>query len=203
MRRENKQQGGGVLPPGYTQLEYIEGTGTQWINTGVKMLPNIETYLKLSYSSVPSDVYNYGVYFGAPERLAVNYRVRSFVNIDFMTSYYQTGNVQLTTGHEYEISQTTTQISVTDLTQTATASRTIPASTTTGTHNMYLFSLNLNGNALTPMQFRAERWYAKVGQTYIADLIPALRTQDGKPGLYDIINNVFLTNQGTDEFLYA
>ena len=155
-----------ILPTGYTQLEYIEGTGTQWINTGVKMLPNIETYLKLSYSSVPSDFYNYGVYFDAPERLAVNYRVRSFVNIDFMTSYYRTGNVQLTTGHEYEISQTTTHISVTDLTQTATASKTIPTSATTGTHNMYLFSLNLMGNALTPMQFRQsggmQRWGRRI-----------------------------------------
>lgn len=32
--------------------------------------------------------------------------------------------------------------------------------------------------------------------------IPCYRKSDEKPGLYDIVNNVFYTNQGTGEFLY-
>ena len=36
----------------------------------------------------------------------------------------------------------------------------------------------------------------------VRDFIPCIRKQDNKPGLYDIVNNVFYTNQGTGEFLY-
>lgn len=35
------------------------------------------------------------------------------------------------------------------------------------------------------------------------DLVPKLRTLDSKPGLYDNVNGVFYTNQGSGEFLYA
>lgn len=40
------EPGEGVLPDGYTQLEYIESTGTQYIDTGV--LPNQDTCFELS-----------------------------------------------------------------------------------------------------------------------------------------------------------
>lgn len=33
--------------------------------------------------------------------------------------------------------------------------------------------------------------------------IPAFRIADNKPGLYDLVNNQFYTNAGTEEFLYA
>ena len=36
----------------------------------------------------------------------------------------------------------------------------------------------------------------------VRDLVPALRKSDKKPGLYDLENDVFYTNQGSGEFLY-
>ena len=35
------------------------------------------------------------------------------------------------------------------------------------------------------------------------NLIPALRIADSKPGMYDLVNRQFLTNQGTGEFTYG
>jgi hypothetical protein len=37
----------------------------------------------------------------------------------------------------------------------------------------------------------------------IANLVPALRVSDNKPGMYDLVTGQFLTNQGTGEFAYG
>jgi hypothetical protein len=46
-----------VLPEGYTKLEYIESTGTQWIDTKLRQntsLTDIETYAGFAYSVLPT-----------------------------------------------------------------------------------------------------------------------------------------------------
>lgn len=46
--------------------------------------------------------------------------------------------------------------------------------------------------------FRARR---NTDQTILGDFIPCYRKSDNKPGMYDIVNNVFYTNAGTGEFI--
>lgn len=40
------------LPEGYTQLSYIQSTGTQYINTGVIGKSGLEADIKLSFTSI-------------------------------------------------------------------------------------------------------------------------------------------------------
>ena len=65
--------------------------------------------------------------------------------------------------------------------------------------NMYLFiRANLNqGFAGKILGFQADR----SGET-ILNLVPALRSIDGKPGMLDTVSKKFYVNQGTGEFLY-
>lgn len=65
--------------------------------------------------------------------------------------------------------------------------------------NLYLFiRANLaNGFAGKILGFQAER----SGET-ILNLVPALRSSDGKPGMLDTVSKKFYVNQGTGEFLY-
>lgn len=58
--------GGDKLPAGYTRLEFLESTGTQYINTGVRLTEGF--VLKCEF--VPTRVVGHGCLFGA--RLAVN-----------------------------------------------------------------------------------------------------------------------------------
>lgn len=44
--------------------------------------------------------------------------------------------------------------------------------------------------------FKAYSW-----STLLYDLVPCVRKSDNKPGMYDLVNNVFYTNQGTGEFV--
>lgn len=65
--------------------------------------------------------------------------------------------------------------------------------------NLYLFiraSLN-TGFAGKILGFQADR----SGET-ILNLVPALRSSDGKPGMLDTISKKFYVNQGTGEFIY-
>ena len=65
--------------------------------------------------------------------------------------------------------------------------------------NMYLFiRANLKqGFAGKILGFQADR----SGET-ILNLVPALRSSDGKPGMLDTVSKKFYVNQGTGEFLY-
>lgn len=65
--------------------------------------------------------------------------------------------------------------------------------------NMYLFiRANLKqGFAGKILGFQADR----SGET-ILNLVPALRSIDGKPGMLDTVSKKFYVNQGTGEFLY-
>ena len=65
--------------------------------------------------------------------------------------------------------------------------------------NLYLFiranlKQGFNGKILG---FQADR----SGET-ILNLVPALRSSDGKPGMLDTVSKKFYVNQGTGEFLY-
>lgn len=65
--------------------------------------------------------------------------------------------------------------------------------------NLYLFiRANLQqGFEGKVLGFQAER----SGET-IRNLVPALRSSDGKPGMFDTVSKNFYVNQGTGEFLY-
>ena len=41
------------VAPAYTELEYIESTGTQWINTGVKLTSNHSVEIDYQFASIP------------------------------------------------------------------------------------------------------------------------------------------------------
>ena len=65
--------------------------------------------------------------------------------------------------------------------------------------NMYLFIRAdlTQGFAGKILGFQADR----SGET-ILNLVPALRSSDGKPGMLDTVSKKFYVNQGTGEFLY-
>ena len=65
--------------------------------------------------------------------------------------------------------------------------------------NLHLFiRANLqHGFAGKILGFQAER-----SAETIRNLVPALRSSDGKPGMFDTVSKNFYVNQGTGEFLY-
>lgn len=80
-------------------------------------------------------------------------------------------------------------------------------STTTANYNtypnlpIYLFSRNNNNTASDYAYFKLESFIVTdENNDYVVRMYPVYRVADNKPGMYDIVNNVFYTNQGTGEF---
>lgn len=70
-----------------------------------------------------------------------------------------------------------------------------------GTDYIGIGTVYVNGSASTSISnIRIYHCYIKDGDTYIYNLYPVYRKSDNKPGMYDIVNGVFYTNQGTGEF---
>lgn len=197
MRRENKQQGGGVLPPGYTQLEYIESTGTQWIEIP-NYYPSTSSTVsgRFKKSTDLTSIFQAGKDSNRIMLLPVN-----STRIDYCYgSGYKTLNVQpgdCNVGMWYDFEMDYQHLKINGNTYNIQgAANTIPYIC------LHLFSFDFGGEVNVKPNALAEL-VVQDPLSHDIHLIPALRGQDSKPGLYDIVNNTFYANAGTGEFLYA
>lgn len=189
------------LPSGYRQLEYLESTLRQYIDTGVKGNKYISWELRLratntSFVSCANGVQDWGsgnillridpdsqnrymrMYFCDHSNVQDVYTVQHDNN--WHTFYVSNGSQKM---DNVEYGQTTMTI-------------------TNQNRTIYIFSGNI-GNANYYCRQQVE--YSKIWENgvIVRDYIPALRIADNKPGLYDLVNNQFYTNAGTGEFQYA
>lgn len=187
---------GELLPAAYRRLEYIEGTGTQYINTDTKV--DVNTKFILDYQMTDITTTTNGI-FGAS----------SGQTLQFLTQTGQgkyvfqwTPNSILSVGtkdtdkHRVIFDIPNTNISVDDDT-VSMASWTFDYPT----GNIMLFA---NGHLSVYGRMKAYGSKIYNGNTLVRHFIPALRKSDNKPGMYDAINNVFYTNAATGaDFSYA
>ena len=68
--------------------------------------------------------------------------------------------------------------------------------------NFWLFRRNANSEDLKYYSYN-KLYYFRMYQngTLVRDFIPCYRNSDNEAGLYDLINNIFYTNQGTGKFI--
>ena len=195
------------LPDTYTQLEYIESTGTQYIDTGVNADNKLKLDMDMEFTSKGISTYKnpFGaIYNTGALRLHINPNNASSVNI-------QTGpnnsNVPVFNGYPY----TTRFQSIIDILNKTITTRiddTTQESTLTYTNsfnlnmNFWLFRRNANSEDLKYYSYN-KLYYFRMYQngTLVRDFIPCYRNSDNEAGLYDLINNVFYTNQGTGKFI--
>lgn len=204
-----------TVPSTYAPLEYIEGTGTQYINTGYvhKATTRIDIVCELS-NCVNQD---YGSLFGSRKGTNV-YNDFSFYTIsgsNLIFIYARTGKQISTTNNmlfneKILISAYDTKCSWYKYgSSTAYGSITNTGTIDAGFNNMTLFCINksttADGFSWDRPPVKAKIYSCKIwdddGVTLVRDLIPVMRKSDKKIGLYDAVNDTFYTNAGTGEFL--
>ena len=203
MRREHTTpQHGGVLPPGYTQLEYIQSTGTQYIELDMSAPQGFTCYTKFAYTSTQSNKYivGNGNATSPYERNSVQCNAQFKWMLGLGDTYPSGSNISVNTIYDIHASTIPTN-SYLDINGT----RTITSSDNTGRTlaNLYLLWDNwskANNGAKTSGKIYNLFVYTSAKSI---SLVPAIRIADSKPGLYDTTNDVFYTNAGTGEFLYA
>lgn len=181
-----------LLPKEYQQVEYLESTGRQYIDTNLAF-NTLYTYdVSVSYNNL-SETYAMGIvgatcmYVGVDNTLFTTY---SNNNINGDRLPYIVGNrvnYVLKNG-----SQTIDTVEV----STHTITRISP-------RNVYLFALNFQTTNAAAWFGKTKMYYYKVmqGETVIQHFIPCYRKADNVAGMYDVVNDKFYTNAGTGNFI--
>ena len=190
--------GATTLPSGYTALEYIESTGTQYINTGEWIEKDKTAKLELSVQLSPHDGSNdswmganaflqlrvtqsyYAVTSGTALAANMNQNGSDSIIMDYDTkhllSLYVNGNYIQRANWD-------------TLDQPRSA--------------LCIFSLGSYRGGCGGSTVKGKVYAAKlsIDNDLKRDLIPARRDSDGEIGMYDLVSRTFFTNSGTGEFI--
>lgn len=192
------------LPSEYQEVEYIEDSGSQYINTGV---PN-SSAIKV----VTEEQFN-----GSVDALSgIDYTVVSYYRFKWGTNSngylyygYGTNNYASTTTPDttkwYRFTMGYGNQKIEDVaTGTVIKSSTATMSEYHSTYGIHLFAVmnayyNRIDNATGGNKIRSCKIYDS--DTLVRDFVPCYRKSDNVAGLYDLVNNVFYTNAGSGTFL--
>lgn len=187
--------GPAVLPPGeYAKLEYIESTGTQYIDTGFK--PDQDTRVIVDTEFNGTTATSSKQLFGGREALTTN----SFTLFSYNGKYESTYNTEdkvcyseLISGR-FVIDKNKNEITVNGTVYTHTYG------TFASPVTMYLFGTNNNGALFSACSAKIYACKIYDNGTLTRDFVP-VETEAGDIGLLDALSGVFYGNAGTGEFI--
>ena len=189
-----------ILGKDYQQLEYLEATGTQYINTG--FAPNNNTHIQITYKSNTDGL---KALFGA----------RTASNRNVFTAWVQEGKIYTHYGNRdynaispisgdiYQkfIYNQNKNIGTVLFNNSVEGSAVSSEALFNSGCNLTLLAVNSNGT----IDDRRSIGYLYSCQLYdngtlIRDYYPARRVSDNILGLYDVVGKTFYTNAGTGNF---
>ncbi len=186
----------------YTPLTYIESTGTQYIDTGVKpkydSSNNCTNYeISLSNQDITTSTHLFGSRVGYQnDWLIIAYSTETNVGyrIGFEDQRQDTG-IMNSNNHIISLNN---GICLIDNVNVRNFSRDVFSNN----YNLYLFACNNAGSLMQPAKMRL--YYCKIynGSTLLRDYIPVLDSNN-VACLYDKVTDTFFYNQGTGDFNYA
>lgn len=180
-----------ALPPGYTRLESIKSTGTQYINTELKVASTDIIMARFKNTSASGAGGIYGVYKAGDS--SALYANGTYYGYDVSNTKVNTGVNVDTSWHETTHNFVSGKLII-DNTETS-----FTPFTFTNTNNCPLFARTYN-NAIG-YYFSGEIAYWKVyrnGVLYM-NLVPC-KDPNNEVGMYDTVNGRFYDNKGTGSF---
>lgn len=181
------------VPNEYQEVEYIESTGTQYIDTGIASTRYITATLDMQFTKQSSSTMiiiawstGAGRWFGKGSSNTYSAGNNAVSDIDCLT--------------RKEIEVTFTNSNITYVIDGTTYSKSAAASSQSITYTMFA---GRNVNTGISYYSRAKLYKAVIqenGNT-IMDLVPCYRKADGEIGLCDVVNDNFYTNIGTGTFI--
>lgn len=192
--------------PYYTQLEFIQSTGSQYINTEITAKSSISTKIIFEASNNGSDFQSV---FGGDGGSSVSYRGLAFdINNQGKFSYNYYGatavspNSRIVRFDNKLIFQNKYNIGVISSVENAIA-QSISSNTNTFDYNnvdLYIFASSREGNAICHSNLKLYSCKIWDNEELVRDFIPA-KNENGVVCLYDKVNKEFYYNQGTGDFI--
>ena len=187
--------GTGVFKYPAREVEYLESTGTQYIDTGY--IPNTNTECSMDFMFTTIDnVYRTPLSVrtadGAANSFTIATTTRSLLNFAFGTEYWDA-----TTSPQTNIYYSATLNSVRGTLNNLTGN--INSTITPTTLTAYMFARNANGTAGNFFIGKIYSCIIKENNTTVRDYIPCFK--DGVACMVDKVNDVFYSNAGTGTFI--
>lgn len=198
-----------LLPSEYQQVEYLESSGTQYINTGVYVTPDytIEVEFLLAQRKATWDTL-FGTRNGSQARFTARWANSTNGKLGVHRSSAKTTNYESIDDSNATKSAVTStwhtiKLAKREYTFDGVLRKTFSSTTNTATfpYPIFLFALCNAGSPADYGYFRITQ--AKIwdnNDMLVREYIPCYRKSDKVAGMYDVVNGVFYTNKGSGSF---
>lgn len=195
-----------LVPSEYTAVEYIQGTGTQYIKSGLTGFTHLYGF-EVDYimqSSLANDTSaDTGTFFGARKSDYNLYTMGTYGGGSLKLGYSVSVGLKDTLKRlvRQQIKKHLNTVTLPD----GTSKAVVPTASNManlGDLEMFVFVQNNAGHASSQRckyQLFSLKFY-DANDELISDLVPCYRNSDNVAGLWDRIREVFLTNSGTGTF---
>lgn len=179
------------LPDGYTELTYIQSSGTQYIDTGFK--PNQDTGIIAKFQLLSSTANQTPIY------------ARTSMNVDAFGVFIDVNSKWVADYGTKRFTGTTSAQSLINLNFNKNVvnfndeSYTFDAQTFQSNSNLTIFGRNTGGTVQYTAKMKLYSCEIYDNGTLIRNFIPC-KNPSGTIGLYDIVNGIFYQNAGTGDF---
>lgn len=182
----------GGLPAGYTALEYIQSSGTQYIDTGFAPNNNTRTVADFKFENVSSNVAIFGARVSFSDRTYQFWSVSGKYRSDYNNVYTQIwDSVDATARNTVDKDKETTTV--------AGDSKSYTNSPFSVGYSMYLFASSEKGQAKYYSNSKLYSCQIYDNGTLVRDFVPC-KNPSGAVGLYDMVSHTFYGNAGTGAF---
>lgn len=178
----------------YEVIDYIESSGTQYIDTGVKTGLNIKVEAEFACLGTSDDLnYSGAVYSGSLGWIATGSYAQGYLCSYFCDSSRNGATIPFDNNfHTYLCSNGLQKI---DDTQTNITATSMPT-----TLNLFIFKGNVDFSATFSIKQRVKYYKIYDNGTLVRNFIP-IKTEKGAVGLLDQVNNLAYYNVGTGTFI--
>lgn len=201
-----------TLPAEYIRLEYIQGTGTQWINTGYTPASTDTIEEEVEFTGVGQNQAFWCARTDGAKATFTFFWLTGGLRFDYNTTQHTIplGTFTAAVGTRYKVKAdgTSGAVTITYDTANGTTNNTVlssyaPTSFTVG-GTLSVLASQMKGST-TPGNYGLYKFYSlaitKSDGTPAVNLVPAKRVSDGALGVYDTVRDVFKTNAGSGTFL--
>jgi hypothetical protein len=171
------------VPEGYTELEYIQSDGSQWIDTGIRQF--CRTPLAVEFSFRPTELGGWMLGNGYTQINMVAGRGFSVNSISIARVTYDANSQETIYNNGVRIAGSSWSCGWDDL-------------------PIALFALGYYTNGGVAYTVKGAMYYAKIfngSNELVRNFIPARRNSDSVLGMWDTISGTFFTNSGSGTFI--
>lgn len=184
------------IPSRYQEVEYIESTGTQWIDTDIKGADNIGIKATISDLTISGDTNFLGARITGGQRLVLNYNggywgygFNSYVKTDIVANVNQKNVLELNFKNSRVFKANEDSVNISD-----TITNEIPA--------LFLFRQRTTSESVS-YSYKMYGCQISQGNSVIRNYIPVYDTLTQKYGMWETVQGKFYGNDGTGDFTGA